>query len=227
MRHVRLFLLTALAGMTVALPAQTGTPAPTEAPAPTAGETETTSSPASIMSNKSFFDTSVFDDIGFKALDFDLMSSDGQGKWNFKGRIEFRSDQFNLDSDTIEIDTNKNIMIAKGTPILIKMETLEAECKELTYDIENKRLRLMKDPVIIERQPDKILTISADIITVDQKESGTSVNMETLPDSTNRGSIKVTPVAKPEANGETKPKPANGRKIREDNTEFIKIPGLE
>lgn len=170
---------------------------------------------------------SVFGSEGIEIRDvkFETMKASSEGKLEFKGRVQLRSDQFDLDCELLIIDPQNKEMKAKGTPLNLRQGKITAQCKNLHYNVEKKRSRLTGKPKILERQEKQIITAWHDIITIDQGNDGVSWNMAPAPNSNNTGGINVEQInrGKDTPNQDDKSRKKSPQPIGDD-IQLIKIP---
>ena len=91
------------------------------------------------------------------------------------GGVDIKSEQMDLKCDDLEIDMEKQMMVAKGKIVRFFQSEVEGTCGRLEYDIESGKTILTgtPKPSIIQKDASGTITqTSANTITIIQAESG-------------------------------------------------------
>jgi lipopolysaccharide export system protein LptA len=95
--------------------------------------------------------------------------------------VVIESDKINLKCDHLEIDNQKQIMIARGSPVVFSQgQEVSGEAALLTYDLETEKMTLEGPPKPVVRQLQSDggqLETRANTITVTPSGKGSDVNM--------------------------------------------------
>jgi len=81
--------------------------------------------------------SSVFGNDLFKEIRFEKAEVDSSGA-HLLGRVDLKGDDFRIQANEVKVDSETKILKAKGRPVLIQQGEMQAECSDLTYDIDKK-----------------------------------------------------------------------------------------
>jgi lipopolysaccharide export system protein LptA len=208
MKKIRLLLMLAAA---LAMPAWNAQAQEPEPEAATIAE-----DPMSSVFGSDFFKRVVAENIQYSSSEVKLT-----------GAVEFSGGTLDLKCNTLTADSEKKILVARGTPVKIRQGDVRAECKTFTYNIETKSSRLEGNPEIYQTRGGKTTKTTGDIITINQNDKGeASVNISMNKNSRTRPEIVVIE----DKTGEDKPKKSSkpaAKKVDDKSVDLIKLPSMD
>lgn len=103
-----------------------------------------------------------------------------------KKNVKIESETINLQCDDLVVDMaeGKRELVAVGGPVVFSNKDVSGECSRLVYNLDSKKMVLTgagSRPWITQKKGSTVTKTSANIITVTQSESGSSVSLEGKP----------------------------------------------
>lgn len=164
----------------------------------------------------------------FERLEAEEIQYSPAGEIRVKGRVELKTAQFEVKANAIDVDPEKNILVATGSPVIIRQGDIRAECKRFVHDIDKQISTLENNPVIYQQQKGGRTTkLSGDIITLFQDDNGdTGFNISMNKRNPNKLSeIVAIPSKEETAKAEGEKEPA--RKVDNESVDLIKLPATD
>ncbi len=170
-------------------------------------------------------------DFDFEKMQFDNLEMQPNGNIRMVGGVNIKSDLLDLESDEVIVNKETKIMTAKGNPVRIRTQNYEADCKNLTHDMDKKTYKLEGNPHIWQTVNGSTTKISGDIINLFQDEKGAmGVSISRDKNNPQQAIIEKTGGDKKKDKGTTtaaKGTTGTGaKKVTGANTELIKTPEI-
>lgn len=168
-------------------------------------------------------DETVFDSDLFDQVEADEISFDEQNNAQFNGNVVLKG-ELNVRCNSLSVISAKDQIVAKGSPVEIEQQDIEASCRLFEYNMKTKGAKLTGDPIIYQKREGGTLVTQGDIITITSKDNGkVSLNVDMKEGSNRRPTVKFVPDEKKKKDDGEKGTPA----MKIESPDILKLPATE